>query len=221
MSNNMIRVDSNNHWICVDSSNHWVRVDSNNHWICVDSSNHCNSVDSSKICRIAREKRAVGQHCYTGAPASVSPKTPQATCGLSRNLRRSSSALATSREGHRSPRSDLGGQHQGCYADAEPLHSFVGKPRIPMVLPRARPSPAGASCACCERPRGHAADERDKLAPLHRCNHSIPSSARASTIGDSSSPSAFAVLRLMTSSYLEACSTGRSAGLAPFRILSM
>jgi hypothetical protein len=104
-------------------SNNMIRVDSNNHWICVDSSNHCNSVDSSKICRIAREKKTVGQHFYTGAPASVSPKTPQATCGLSRNLRRSSSALATSREGHRSPRSDLGGQHQGCYADAEPLHS--------------------------------------------------------------------------------------------------
>jgi hypothetical protein len=49
MSNNMIRVDSNNHWICVDSSNHWVRVDSN------------------KICRIghpcneSREKKTVGQ----------------------------------------------------------------------------------------------------------------------------------------------------------------
>jgi hypothetical protein len=47
MSNNMIRVDSNNHWICVDSSNHWVRVDSN------------------KICRIghpcneSREKKTV------------------------------------------------------------------------------------------------------------------------------------------------------------------
>jgi hypothetical protein len=93
MSNNMIRVDSNNHWICVDS---------NNHWICVDS---------SKICRIghprneSREKKTVGQHFYTGAPASVSPKTPQTTCGLSRNLRRSSSAVATSQEDHRSPRS--------------------------------------------------------------------------------------------------------------------
>src|SRR5262245_10252593 len=37
--------------------------------------------------------------------------------------------------------------------------------------------------------------------------HSITSSARASSVGDSSRPSAFAVLRLMTSSYLVgACS---------------
>ena len=85
MSNNMIRVDSNNHWICVDSSNHWVRVGSN------------------KICRIghpcneSREKKTVGQHFYTGAPASVSPKTPQTTCGLSRNLKRSSAAVATNK----------------------------------------------------------------------------------------------------------------------------
>ena len=33
-------------------------------------------------------------------------------------------------------------------------------------------------------------------------------------------PSAFAVLRLMTSSNLVGCWTGRSAGLAPFNILS-
>jgi hypothetical protein len=34
------------------------------------------------------------------------------------------------------------------------------------------------------------------------------------------SPSAFAVLRLITSSKLVGCSTGRSAGFAPLRILS-
>ena len=34
-------------------------------------------------------------------------------------------------------------------------------------------------------------------------------------------PICFAVLRLITSSNLVGCSTGRSAGLAPFRILSM
>ena len=33
-------------------------------------------------------------------------------------------------------------------------------------------------------------------------------------------PSAWAVLRLMTSSNVVGCSTGRSAGLVPFRILS-
>ena len=48
----------------------------------------------------------------------------------------------------------------------------------------------------------------------------ITSSARPSTDGGIVSPSALAVLRLITSSNLEACSTGRSAGLAPLRILS-
>ena len=57
---------------------------------------------------------------------------------------------------------------------------------------------------------------RDELAPLH----SITSSARASSVGGTSSPSAFAVLRLMTSSNVLGCSTGISAGFAPRRILS-
>src|SRR6266516_2650328 len=50
--------------------------------------------------------------------------------------------------------------------------------------------------------------------------HSITSSARASSIGGTSRPSALAVLRLITNSNLVGCSTGRSAGLAPLKILS-
>src|SRR5262245_39622040 len=60
-----------------------------------------------------------------------------------------------------------------------------------------------------ERPRRRAADERDELAPAA---HSITSSARASTDGGTSRPSAFAVLRLMSSSNFVGCSTGRSPG---------
>jgi hypothetical protein len=51
--------------------------------------------------------------------------------------------------------------------------------------------------------------------------HSITLSARARIEGGMVRPSALAVFRLMTSWYLEACSTGRSAGFAPLRILSM
>src|SRR5262249_19248062 len=58
---------------------------------------------------------------------------------------------------------------------------------------------------------------RDEGSPIH---YWITSSARASTEGGMVRPSAFAVLRLITSSNLVGCSTGRSAGLAPFRILS-
>ena len=50
--------------------------------------------------------------------------------------------------------------------------------------------------------------------------HSITSSARASSEGGTSRPMAFAVLRLMTSSYLVGACTGRSAGLSPFRMRS-
>src|SRR5262245_30216976 len=66
-----------------------------------------------------------------------------------------------------------------------------------------------------QRPRRRAAEQRDELAPLH----SITSSARASSDGGISMPSALAVLRLMISCIFVACWTGRSAGFSPLRIL--
>src|SRR5262245_51134993 len=69
-----------------------------------------------------------------------------------------------------------------------------------------------------ERPRHRrAAKQRDELAPSH---HSITSSARASRVGGTSIPSAFVVLRLITSSYLVGACTGRSPGFSPFRMRS-
>src|SRR5262249_36528806 len=53
-----------------------------------------------------------------------------------------------------------------------------------------------------DRPRGRAAEQRDELAPPH----SITSSARASKLSGTVRPSAFAVLRLITSSNLVGCS---------------
>src|SRR6478672_2047214 len=50
--------------------------------------------------------------------------------------------------------------------------------------------------------------------------YSINSSAPSKNASDMFSPSAWAVLRLITSWYLDARSTGRSAGLAPFIILA-
>jgi hypothetical protein len=59
-------------------------------------------------------------------------------------------------------------------------------------------------------------------ADVSRCSkfgaYSITSSAMASTPGGMARPRAFAVLRLMTSSNLLDWKTGKSAGLAPFRI---
>src|SRR5262245_46112527 len=69
-----------------------------------------------------------------------------------------------------------------------------------------------------QRPRGcRTAEQRDELTAGA---HSITSSARASTEGGSSRPSAFAVLRLITSSYLVGACTGRSAGFSPLRMRS-
>src|SRR5262249_179188 len=66
-----------------------------------------------------------------------------------------------------------------------------------------------------QRPRRRrAAEQRDELAPVH----SITSSARASSVGGTSKRSARAVLRLITSSNLVACMTGRAIGLVPLRI---
>src|SRR5262245_17803189 len=71
---------------------------------------------------------------------------------------------------------------------------------------------------------------RDERRCEHACTHglekptavhySITWSARSSSAGGIVNPSALAVLRLITSSNLVGCSTGRSAGLAPLRILS-
>ena len=65
--------------------------------------------------------------------------------------------------------------------------------------------------------RRRAAEQRDELAPPH---HSITSSARRRRDSGIDSPIALAVVRLMTRSNLVGCSTGRSAGFAPRKILS-
>ena len=55
-------------------------------------------------------------------------------------------------------------------------------------------------------------------APSSVLAHSITSSARASKLSGTVSPSALAVLRLITSSYLVGACTGKSAGFSPLRM---
>src|SRR5262245_57500077 len=78
------------------------------------------------------------------------------------------------------------------------------------------PAPLGGSSK--RRRDNRAAEQRDELAPLHLCGHSMASSASASRVGGISTPNAFAVARLMTSSNLAPTSTGRSPGFSPLRI---
>src|SRR5262245_52182643 len=102
----------------------------------------------------------------------------------------------------------------------QPLHEGR-RPRIP-VQRRARPQKADGRQprllrARHWRPRRRcAAEQRDEAAALH----SVTSLARASRVGGISRPSAFAVLRLFTSSYLVGACSGRSPGFAPLRIRS-
>ena len=61
--------------------------------------------------------------------------------------------------------------------------------------------------------------KNDQSAVQQNTVYSI-TSAMVISVGGISRPSAFAVVRLMTSSNFVGCSTGRSAGFAPRRILS-
>src|SRR5262249_12552169 len=68
-----------------------------------------------------------------------------------------------------------------------------------------------------ERPRcRRAAEQRDEIAALH----SITSSAIASSLSGTAKASALAVFKLITSSNLTDCITGRSVGFVPLRILA-
>src|SRR6516165_4846871 len=79
------------------------------------------------------------------------------------------------------------------------------------------PHGAGLLRARRERPRCRAAEKRDEVATAA---HSITSSAVASSDGGTVSPSALAVLRLITSSNLVGACTGRSAGFSPLSMRS-
>ena len=77
------------------------------------------------------------------------------------------------------------------------------------------------SSGCCARAAsGHAAAAPPSSVMNSRRSHSITSSARASSVGGGDRSSALVVFRLMISSNLIGCSTGRSAGFAPLKILS-
>src|SRR5262249_9840413 len=91
-------------------------------------------------------------------------------------------------------------------------------PRIALVRTQEHahaPDPLALLRARRQRPRRRAAEQRDELATA---DHSIISSAMANTPGGISTPSALAVLRLITRLNLLLCKTGRSAGFAPMRM---
>src|SRR5258708_7102180 len=103
---------------------------------------------------------------------------------------------------------------QGCaYGDRRTLGTPIDASRLryaPSIGPIAhchecREVPAADSCAAATCVTGGG-------------NYSITSSARASNVGGMVRPSAFAVLRLTTSSTLLACTIGKSPGFSPLRM---
>ena len=63
-----------------------------------------------------------------------------------------------------------------------------------------------------------------RVPPTHRSKrflYSITLSARASSIGGTVRPSALAVLRLITNSYMVGACTGKSSAFSPFMMRSM
>jgi hypothetical protein len=71
-----------------------------------------------------------------------------------------------------------------------------------------------------DRPRRKSAPQPDSCTAANSIAHSITSSARARIVGGIVRPSDLEVFRLMTSWNFVGSSTGRSAGLVPFKILS-
>ena len=103
--------------------------------------------------------------------------------------------------------------HSACGTAAAPLPaiSCLGAFRPPAA--RAR-----GEVRHCRQPKTCTTSGREQSQQTAR--YSITSSARASSDGGTSRPSALAVLRLITSSYLVGACTGRSAGFSPLRMRS-
>jgi hypothetical protein len=97
------------------------------------------------------------------------------------------------------------------------LEGLRGRPAVRTKVARAEPHRGDLAATGPAGPRW--AEAAGGVEPDGR-RHWMISSARASTAGGIVRPSALAVFRLMMSSNLVGCSTGRSAGFAPFRTLS-
>jgi hypothetical protein len=74
---------------------------------------------------------------------------------------------------------------------------------------------------CFAPDSGHAATNPETCRHYRKWQpYSITSSANANSFAGISRPIRFAVLRLITNSNFVGCKTGKSAGLAPFKILA-
>jgi hypothetical protein len=108
--------------------------------------------------------------------------------------------------------------------DASGENIVRGLSKFRWVHQRMGPWDAASAFANCGRAvahvRGSYVPTADTRSAAKQHPYSTTLSARASSAGGTSRPRALAALTLITSSNLVGCSTGRSPGLAPLRILS-
>src|SRR5438552_3230830 len=128
----------------------------------------------------------------------------------------------------------VGQSVEGAAGDPGARHQHPGKPRrLHGTASRGLPAHPGAGTPGFRLPRDRRSGTLDPVrsrrsgqchpdrhAALSGSAHSITWSARPSSADGMVSPRVFPVLRLITSSDLMDRSTGRSAGLAPLRILA-
>lgn len=148
-------------------------------------------------------------------PAPVHfPLTRESSCGFVRiKLRELSVFLGLHTPAHRSGQLEDENARPAVHADSDVPNPGPG-------VQSAAKGPEG-SVIRGHRTHGEAKRRDEESAALVEHAYSITWSARSSSDCGMARPSAFAVLRLMTRSSRAACSTGRSAGLAPLRMRSM
>jgi hypothetical protein len=153
-------------------------------------------------------------HLRSGRVASAAPVlastllTAFVACGPSQL------ATVAPRKGRVAPAGPLGAAQRGRFEPAAPSQCLSARPKCCCVV---RCGSAGNTMIS---PETTSAIHRRGSVIFVSVAYSITSSARASSVGGTSRPSAFAVVRLITKSNFVGCSTGMSLGFAPRRILS-
>ena len=144
-------------------------------------------------------RSTVGQAAGTGRPGGGSAANPSAA-----KSRRTAWGSVTA------PRIRRGPAQRSHTSTSTPNITTARLGPLPMLPPTTASAPPGSAGTDGKTRR------RRGAAVCYR----MTSSARRSIDCGIVSPSAFAVFKLISSSNLVGCSTGRSPGLAPFRILS-
>src|SRR5262245_48216974 len=143
-----------------------------------------------------------------GVTTTGTRTTPPKTGSASEQVENSSKLVSSSQKWGL-PLADYGGNKQ------PRLRAYAREPNPRSVLKNLTRPVGIFSCSSSPQWTPRPADERrDERATLH----SITSSASDSRLSEILTPSALAVLRLITVSNFVGCSTGRSAGFAPLRI---